>query len=378
MSSTTSVCPSCGNPVAPGAAFCGSCGASLQQRPGFHAAADLDGTSGRPAPSGSSAPAGGNSGYSAPAGGNSGYSAPAGGNSGYSAPTGYNSGYSAGSHSPVPPVYQPPTPPTPPAAFGSRRIHEVLGSGCSLCLAILNTIPMLGLVFSLLSAMLGGTLLNTGLSYSARRAVSSFSGLYIVILLIVSIIPILTCIAYWSCYACGHSGKRSTSGLTIFSGLFIYNIVIVSIAAVIIGLSLIARMISGFELLKWSSNAGTAYIVSSLIGMLIAALIFSLIFKYFIQFRKTATSIRSILQKGSGRAYVGTFSLVMLYIKAILFCLGVLVLFVLVIAGADLLDLSPAAALLVLTVVLLPSMLSAIVPIVLLHRLQTNGGLWIA
>ena len=200
----------------------------------------------------------------------------------------------------------------------------------------------------------------------------------IIIMLLLSLPTILTCIAYWSCYACGRSGKRSTGGLTIFSGLFIYNIVIVSIAAGIIGLSLIAKMISGFELLKWSNEAGTAYIVSSLIGMLIAALIFSLIFKYFIQFRKTATSIRSILQKGSGRAYVGTFSLVMLYIKAILFCLGVLVLFVLVIAGADLLDLSPVAALLLLTVVLLPSMLSAIVPIVLLHRLQTNGGLWIA
>lgn len=349
MSSTTSVCPSCGNPVAPDAAFCGSCGAPLQQHSDFHAAADLNGTSERSAPSGSSAPAGG------------------------------NSGYSAGSYSAVPPVYQPPTPPSPPAAFGSRRIHEVLGSGCSLCLAILNTIPMLGLVFSLLSAMLGGTLVNTaGLSYSVRRAVSSFSGLYIVILLIVSITPILTCIAYWSCYACGRSGKRSTGGLTIFSGLFIYQIVIVSIAAGIVGLSQIRGLIEGFALLKFSSDLGAASIISSLIGMLIAALIFSLIFKYFIQFRKTAVSIRSILQKGSGRAYVGTFCLVMLYIKAILLCIGVLVLFVLVIAGADLLDLSPAAALLLLAVVLLPSMLSAIVPIVLLHRLQTNGGLWIA
>lgn len=349
MSSTTSVCPSCGNPVAPDAAFCGSCGAPLQQHPGFYAAADLNGTSGRSAPSGSSAPAGG------------------------------NSGYSAGSYSAVPPVYQPPTPPSPPAAFGSRRIHEVLGSGCSLCLAILNTIPMLGLVFSLLSAMLGSTLVNTaGLSYSVRRAVSSFSGLYIVILLIVSIIPILTCIAYWSCYACGRSGKRSTGGLTIFSGLFLYNIVLFGLLAAVIGISEIGSLVGQFMLLDYFNDTAGLTIGATLLLMLLTALIFSLIFKYFIQFRKTAVSIRSILQKGSGRAYVGTFSLVMLYIKAILLCIGVLVLFVLVIAGADLLDLSPAAALLVLTVVLLPSMLSAIVPIVLLHRLQTNGGLWIA
>lgn len=349
MSSTTSVCPSCGNPVAPDAAFCGNCGAPLQQHPGFYAAADLNGTSERSAPSGSSAPAGG------------------------------NSGYSAGSYSAVPPVYQPPTPPSPPAAFGSRRIHEVLGSGCSLCLAILNTIPMLGLVFSLLSAMLGGTLVNTaGLSYSVRRAVSSFSGLYIVILLIVSIIPILTCIAYWSCYACGRSGKRSTGGLTIFSGLFLYNIVLFGLLAAVIGISEIGSLVGQFMLLDYFNDTAGLTIGATLLLMLLTALIFSLIFKYFIQFRKTAVSIRSILQKGSGRAYVGTFSLVMLYIKAILLCIGVLVLFVLVIAGADLLDLSPAAALLVLTVVLLPSMLSAIVPIVLLHRLQTNGGLWIA
>ena len=349
MSSTTSVCPSCGNPVAPDAAFCGSCGASLQQHSGFHAAADLNGTSGRSASSGSSAPAGG------------------------------NSGYSAGSYSAVPPVYQPPTPPSPPAAFGSRRIHEVLGSGCSLCLAILNTIPMLGLVFSLLSAMLGGTLVNTaGLSYSVRRAVSSFSGLYIVILLIVSIIPILTCIAYWSCYACGRSGKRSTGGLTIFSGLFLYNIVLFGLLAAVIGISEIGSLVGQFMLLDYFNDTAGLTIGATLLFMLLTALIFSLIFKYFIQFRKTAVSIRSILQKGSGRAYVGTFSLVMLYIKAILLCIGVLVLFVLVIAGADLLDLSPAAALLLLAVVLLPSMLSAIVPIVLLHRLQTNGGLWIA
>lgn len=349
MSSTTSVCPSCGNPVAPDAAFCGSCGAPLQQHSGFHAAADLNGTSERSAPSGSSAPAGGNSGYS----------------------TGY--------HSAVPPVYQPPTPPSPPAAFGSRRIHTVLGSGCSLCLAILNTIPMLGLVFRLLSAMLGGTLVNTaGLSYSVRRAVSSFSGLYIVILLIVSIIPILTCIAYWSCYACGRSGKRSTGGLTIFSGLFLYNIVLFGLLAAVIGISEIGSLVGQFMLLDYFNDTAGLTIGATLLLMLLTALIFSLIFKYFIQFRKTAVSIRSILQKGSGRAYVGTFSLVMLYIKAILLCIGVLVLFVLVIAGADLLDLSPAAALLLLAVVLLPSMLSAIVPIVLLHRLQTNGGLWIA
>ena len=349
MSSTTSVCPSCGNPVAPDAAFCGSCGAPLQQHSGFHAAADLNGTSERSASSGSSAPAGG------------------------------NSGYSAGSYSAVPPVYQPPTPPSPPAAFGSRRIHAVLGSSCSLCLAILNTIPMLGLVFSLLSAMLGGTLVNTaGLSYSVRRAVSTFSGLYIVILLIVSIIPILTCIAYWSCYACGRSGKRSTGGLTIFSGLFLYNIVLFGLLAAVIGISEIGSLVGQFMLLDYFNDTAGLTIGATLLLMLLTALIFSLIFKYFIQFRKTAVSIRSILQKGSGRAYVGTFSLVMLYIKAILLCIGVLVLFVLVIAGADLLDLSPAAALLLLAVVLLPSMLSAIVPIVLLHRLQTNGGLWIA
>lgn len=349
MSSTTSVCPSCGNPVAPDAAFCGSCGAPLQQHSGFHAAADLNGTSERSASSGSSAPAGG------------------------------NSGYSAGSYSAVPPVYQPPSPPSPPAAFGSRRIHAVLGSGCSLCLAILNTIPMLGLVFSLLSAMLGGTLVNTaGLSYSVRRAVSTFSGLYIVILLIVSIIPILTCIAYWSCYACGRSGKRSTGGLTIFSGLFLYNIVLFGLLAAVIGISEIGSLVGQFMLLDYFNDTAGLTIGATLLLMLLTALIFSLIFKYFIQFRKTAVSIRSILQKGSGRAYVGTFSLVMLYIKAILLCIGVLVLFVLVLAGANLLDLSPAAALLLLAVVLLPSMLSAIVPIVLLHRLQTNGGLWIA
>lgn len=346
MSSTSSVCPSCGNPVASDAAFCGSCGAPLQQRPGFHAAADLDGASGRSAPSGSSAPAGG------------------------------NSGYSAGSYSAVPPVYQPPTPP---AAFGSRRIHEVLGSGCSLCLAILNTIPMLGLVFSLLSAMLGGTLVNTaGLSYSVRRAVSSFSGLYIVILLIVSIIPILTCIAYWSCYACGRSGKRSTGGLTIFSGLFLYNIVLFGLLAAVIGISEIGSLVGQFMLLDYFNDTAGLTIGATLLLMLLTALIFSLIFKYFIQFRKTAVSIRSILQRGSGRVYVGSFSLVMLYIKAILLFLGILILFFLVLAGANLLALSPAAALLVLAVVLLPSMLSAIVPIVLLHRLQTNGGLWIA
>lgn len=346
MSSTSSVCPSCGNPVAPDAAFCGSCGAPLQQRPGFHAAADLDGASGRSAPSGSSAPAGG------------------------------NSGYSAGYHSPV---YQPPTPPSPPAAFGSRRIHEVLGSGCSLCLAILNTIPMLGLVFSLLSAMLGGTLVNTaGLSYNVRRAVFSFSGLYIVILLIVSIIPILTCIAYWSCYACGRSGKRSTGGLTIFSGLFLYNIVLFGLLAAVIGISEIGSLVGQFMLLDYFNDTAGLTIGATLLLMLLTALIFSLIFKYFIQFRKSAVSIRSILQRGSGRVYVGSFSLVMLYIKAILLFLGILILFFLVLAGANLLNLSPAAALLVLAVVLLPSMLSAIVPIVLLHRLQTNGGLWIA
>ena len=237
---------------------------------------------------------------------------------------------------------------------------------------------MLGLVFSLLSAMLGGTLLSTGLSYGARRAVSSFSGLYIVILLIVSIIPILTCIAYWSCYACGRSGKRSTGGLTIFSGLFIYNIVLFGLLAAVIGISEIGSLVGQFMLLDYFNDTAGLTIGATLLLMLLTALIFSLIFKYFIQFRKTAVSIRGILQRGSGRAYVGTFSLVMLYIKAILLCIGVLVLFVLVIAGADLLDLSPVAALLVLTVVLLPSMLSAIVPIVLLHRLQTNGGLWIA
>lgn len=349
MSSTSSVCPFCGNPVAPDAAFCGSCGAPLHQRPGFHAAADLDGASGRSAPSGSSAPAGG------------------------------NSGFSAGSYSAVPPVYQPPTPPSPPAAFGSRRIHEVLGSGCSLCLAILNTIPMLGLVFSLLSAMLGGTLVNTaGLSYSVRRAVSSFSGLYIVILLIVSIIPILTCIAYWSCYACGRSGKRSTGGLTIFSGLFLYNIVLFGLLAAVIGISEIGSLVGQFMLLDYFNDTAGLTIGATLLLMLLTALIFSLIFKYFIQFRKTAVSIRSILQRGSGHVYVGFFSLVMLYIKAILLFLGILILFFLVLAGANLLNLSPAAALLVLAAVFLPSMLSAIVPIVLLHRLQTNGGLWIA
>ena len=366
MSSTTSVCPSCGNPVAPDAAFCGNCGAPLQQHPGFYAAADLNGTSERSAPSGSSAPAGG------------------------------NSGYSAGSYSAVPPVYQPPTPPSPPAAFGSRRIHEVLGSGCSLCLAILNTIPILGVVFVLFQLMMGQfsySFLDSFFYAAPRLTTASFAAplyldpgtlLYVVstfltILMLINSIPsILTCIAYWSCYACGRSGKRSTGGLTIFSGLFIYNIVLFGLLAAVIGISEIGSLVGQFMLLDYFNDTAGLTIGATLLLMLLTALIFSLIFKYFIQFRKTAVSIRSILQKGSGRAYVGTFSLVMLYIKAILLCIGVLVLFVLVIAGADLLDLSPVAALLVLTVVLLPSMLSAIVPIVLLHRLQTNGGLWIA